>query len=221
LRQTGEVKPASPTLLRRIAIGGGVFAAILTVAAAAVSHFVAAPVVHATDWPGPARPWRAVEDARLAKHVARIDRRLTLKATWRCETASCGFEGRYLVAAPVDAEQAEAIDSTVLEFMLAALARPVSGDIAWPAFADGQAQAFRLPAGPAFIFAQSDRAPGAAQSMVAGATLDQVIAARFPEARAPAPAIPAPRAAPASAATLGPSPAIPATAPAGAQPSWR
>ena len=196
-------------------------AAALTVIAAAVSHFVVAPVHHAEEWPGPARPWRAIEDARLARQIAQLDRRLTLKAAWRCETASCGFEGRYLVTAPVDAEQAEAIDSAALEFMLAALARPVSGDIAWPAFADGQAQAFRLPAGPAFIFVQSDRVAGAAQSMVAGATLDQVIAARFPDARAQAPAAPAPRAAPAAAATLGPSPAIPETAAAGARPSWR
>lgn len=216
------MKSPSPTLLRRIAIGGGVLAVILTGAAASVSRFVAAPIVHAEDWPGPARPWRAIEDVRLARQLAHLDRRLTLKAAWRCETASCGYEGRYLVVAPVDAEQAEAVDSTVLEFVLAALAKPVAGDIAWPAFADGQAQAFRLPAGPAFVFVQTDRAPGAAQSMVAGATLDQVIATRFPDAKAtaPAPVAPKARAAP-PAATLGPTPAIADTPAAGAAPAWR
>lgn len=213
------MKLPPPTALRRLAIVGGVAAALLTGGAAAVSRFIVAPVVHAEDWPGPARPWRAVEDGRLARQIAQLDRRLALKAVWRCETASCGFEGRYLVAAPADPDQAEALDPAVLEFVLGALARPVSADVSWPAFADGQAQAFRLPVGTAFVFVQTDRAPGAAQSMAAGATLDQVIASRFPDARSPA-AAPMQRPPP-PAAMLAPGPSIPQTAPAGSQPGWR
>lgn len=178
--------------LRKIAIAGGVVAVVLAGAAAGVTNFLKPPVQNAVDWPGPARPWRAVEDAKLARGIAEVDRRLTLRAVWRCDAAACGFEGRYLVLTPVDPEQAEAIDSTLLEYLLGALAKPQAGDVAWPAMPDGQAQAFRLPGGPAFVLAQSDREAGAAKSMVAGAAIDQVVAARFPDARPAPPPPPAP-----------------------------
>jgi hypothetical protein len=141
----------------------------------------------------PGGSWRPEEDIALGKRLHDIEPDLTPIALWRCEAPACGFEGRYMVFAAV----AQELPAPRLESLLDAAAQPINAQIVWPAFPDTQAQGFRYPQGVYYVVSQSDRAPGAAATMVAGELIDQV-AARVVQARAEQAVTPAPESGPVS-----------------------
>lgn len=120
----------------------------------------------------PGGPWRPEEDIDLAKRFHDVEPELTPIALWRCEKSACGFEGRYMVFAAV----AQELPAPRLETLLDAAAQPINAQVNWPAFPDTQAQGFRYPQGVYYVVSQSDRAAGAAATMVAGELIDQVAA---------------------------------------------
>ncbi len=183
-------------------------------------------------YPAPAPPWREASDAKLAKKIGELDPTLDMKTVWRCERASCGFDGRFMVlGAPGATPIQTPTEPERLQRLLSAVSRPIEADLNWSEFPDSQAQAFRLATlGVVYVFVQSDRRPGGAASLVSDAAIEKiaqvVMGERYAMNRSPAPA---PAASPKPArpklntpATLGPTPTLPdePSSQAGS-PSWR